>query len=144
MELRILFVCTGNTCRSPMAEALMNEIAKERGWHTESLSAGVFVSEEIPVSRLAKRALEEIGIRNFSHKSVPVTGKLLQEVDLVVAMTEDHKTFLMQKFSPKTTVIPMPRSIPDPYGKDAEAYLETALLIRQGLEDLIDAGWIYD
>ncbi|PZD97771.1 low molecular weight protein arginine phosphatase [Paenibacillus sambharensis] len=95
--IRILFVCTGNTCRSPMAEALLRERAKARGIEVEVRSAGVSTVDGLPVS---PHAAETLRARNITHagSSHAVTGQLIDWADLILAMTTSHKRNLIERF----------------------------------------------
>jgi protein-tyrosine-phosphatase len=95
--MRILFVCTGNTCRSPMAEKLFKKIAAEKGMKVEAKSAGLFASVGSSASKHAAHILKQKGITE-EHVSQMVTEDLLTWADLVVTMTESHKHTLIQQF----------------------------------------------
>ena len=88
---RILFVCTGNTCRSPMAEGLAREMIRARGWTgVEVSSAGVFASPGAPASEGALEAFSRAGMDLSRHRSRQVGPHLLDESDLVLTMTRSH------------------------------------------------------
>ncbi|WCK54359.1 low molecular weight protein arginine phosphatase [Aneurinibacillus sp. Ricciae_BoGa-3] len=95
--MRILFVCTGNTCRSPMAEKLLRKMAAERGMDIEVKSAGLFAS---PGSAASPQAVHVLGKRGIteSHQSQPATSELLDWADLILTMTESHRDSLLQKY----------------------------------------------
>lgn len=88
---RILFVCTGNTCRSPIAEVLAREMIRARGWSgVEVSSAGVFAQAGAPASEGAREAAARAGMDLSAHRSRQVDAQLLGECDLVLTMTRGH------------------------------------------------------
>jgi len=97
---KMLFVCSGNTCRSPMAAALMKKALKDRGiegWTVSS--AGLMAASGIPISENAKRALlEDHGLRVEDHLSKAVDLSMIAEHDYVIAMTLRHAQWLISRF----------------------------------------------
>ncbi|MGM8364772.1 low molecular weight protein arginine phosphatase [Virgibacillus sp. W0181] len=91
--MNILFICTGNTCRSPMAEALM----KSKMPGAAVRSAGIFAGENEPANPLAMKTLEKKRITS-NHLSQPVTQSLLEWADVVLVMTTQHKQVLIVNF----------------------------------------------
>ena len=90
----VLFVCTGNTCRSPMAEGIFNTVAKERGLSAQAESAGL-CSPDMPVSENAALAMKEIGIDISAHHSRPLTRNEVENADLILTMTRAHKLAIL-------------------------------------------------
>ncbi|MCX7714342.1 MAG: low molecular weight protein arginine phosphatase [Clostridia bacterium] len=130
--MNILFICTGNTCRSPMAEGLMRKIAQDYRLDISVESAGIFAQSGEPASRYAIEAMAEYGVDISAHKAKQVTEELLKKSDIVLTMTQSHKEML---FSIAESVYTLNEyanvdgDIPDPYGGSLEEYKETAARI---------------
>lgn len=100
--LHILFVCTGNTCRSPMAEGLLRKLAKERGIDLEVRSAGVSAITGTSISRHAAAILRDEGIMDLIESS-QLTGQSVGWADLILTLTGGHKRHLLQYFPDAVT-----------------------------------------
>ncbi|MCL2592296.1 MAG: low molecular weight protein arginine phosphatase [Defluviitaleaceae bacterium] len=94
----ILFVCTGNTCRSPMAEHIFNKKAKEKGINYEVKSCGVAAFGSSSASENAIKALNELGIDLSVHKSKMITQEDIACADVILTMTNSHKHHILQYF----------------------------------------------
>ncbi|MBO2531385.1 protein-tyrosine phosphatase [Planifilum fulgidum] len=90
----VLLVCTGNTCRSPMAEAILARLAGEEGLKVSVRSAGLFAMDGAEASENTRRVLGERGIR-FSHRARSIRPELIDWADLILTMTLDHKRRLI-------------------------------------------------
>lgn len=91
--MNILFVCTGNTCRSPMAEFVL----KSKSDTIKVESAGIYASFASPISDGTKQVLDEAEIK-FNHQSKLITKELIDWANLVLTMTHEHKQLLNQMF----------------------------------------------
>lgn len=91
--MNILFVCTGNTCRSPMAESLL----KKKYPLVNVQSAGIFAGEKESANRHTIESLKKKGI-DLNHQSQPVSPRLLNWADLVLVMTTQHKQSLILQY----------------------------------------------
>src|ERR1017187_3666369 len=106
----ILFVCTGNVCRSPMAEGIFRQAVQGRGEY-RALSAGLGAAEGQPPSAYAVQAVKELGIDISGERSHMLTAELVQQADYIFGMTHSHldtvamlypqaaeKSFLLREF----------------------------------------------
>jgi len=97
MYERILFVCTGNTCRSPMAEGLMRAFAQKEQLDCEVRSAGVLAWDGHPISPHSADILREKGIDERMTSS-QLTGETVEWADLILTMTSSHKETVIRRF----------------------------------------------
>ena len=135
---KILFVCAGDTCRSPMAEAAFRAELKRRkiAWYTVS-SAGVSARGGTPMNPDAKQALTEAGIPfSETFKSRRLDTKTVEEAFAVICMTEDLRAAIGR--DSVTTFFGLAgREIPDPYGQGIDAYRVTLRMIRECIPKII-------
>lgn len=135
---KILFVCTGNTCRSPMAELLMkNKIkrCKIRWWDVSS--CGINAEVGGAMSRNSEIALSERGISAENFKPRQLTQKLIEKSTIVICMTENQKTLLESCGNVHSVKEMCGYDIPDPYGCNLDAYRVTRDALSRACDVII-------
>ncbi len=143
MSKDILFVCTGNTCRSPMAMAIFNALSKEE----KASSAGISVAYPSSAAENAKEAVKKYGASLDEHLSKQITTDDLKEYSLIITMTNNHKEFL-RSYLDDEKIITLAEyagekcDISDPFGGNLTLYEDTAQriyeYIKKGLEKKSD------
>ncbi|AKJ65088.1 Sua5/YciO/YrdC/YwlC family protein [Kiritimatiella glycovorans] len=141
----ILFVCTGNTCRSPMAEHLFRERLGDRAeWSAQS--AGISAAEDMPATQNAVHVLREKGIDMSGHLSRRLTTALVRDSDLIVTMTAAQREEVCRLAPECASRVKLLTSfhvngggedVHDPIGGDEEAYRQVRDRIDSALSDLI-------
>jgi len=142
----ILFICTGNVCRSPMAEALFRRALHGRG-EVRVFSAGLGAVDGQPPTPHSVTAMKEIGIDISNQRSRALTADLVRQADYIFGMTHGHvdtiallyppaaeKTFLLREFD--ETLEPFEKDIADPIGSPHEIYTHCREQIKQGIASL--------
>ena len=144
--MNLLFVCTGNTCRSPMAEGIARAVGREQHVDVVTLSTGLFCVPGAKVSEESVVAVQELVGEDISeHSSRPLKIDFVKAADYVLAMTEDHKKILLRQFpfdSKKIMTLAEfggeHGDVVDPFGQTQEVYSKTAKqiveYIRKGIE----------
>lgn len=135
--MNILFVCTGNTCRSPMAAGLMNKVAVEKNLDVRIESAGLFANEGENASSEAIIAMHSFGVDLTGHHAQMINEELIEKSDLILTMTPAHKMVFEGVAGDKTYTLceyaGIDGDIDDPFGGDVDDYIKTAEEIQKAV-----------
>jgi protein-tyrosine phosphatase len=146
---RVLFVCTANICRSPMAEAIFNALAEDGDLPFRAESAGTAALEGRPMAPNAVAALEEVGIYPHDHRARQVSEVMIEESELVLAMSPQHAATLYRLYSypSRKKIYNLPqyaigasagKGVPDPYGHTMVAYRSSMRQLYEYLQHTVD------
>lgn len=141
LKFNLLFVCSGNSCRSPMAAGIIRTMLNDK--FVEIKSAGTAAMDGLPASENAQTVVKEFGGDLSNHKTKYLTKELMDEADLILVMEFKHyesvlelapeaaiKTFLLKEYKRRTKY----NEVSDPVGKNLEAYRNTALEMYPSLK----------
>ncbi len=136
---KILFVCTGNTCRSVMAEKIFNNVAKKKKLKFKAESAGIYANVGSGATENTIKALKKIGIRNIKHKSTQFCLDNLFSYDYCIALTKDIKNYIgkFENVFCFQDFILGAVDVADPYMKSEDEYVLTAKQIKEYVEEFI-------
>jgi protein-tyrosine-phosphatase len=154
--LTVLFVCSGNLCRSPIAEGLLrHKLPASMRQAVRVESAGTLGLKGRPATPLAVEAARELGADIAGHRSQAVAPELVERADLILALAAEHRDYLRERFPnqrPKVFLLKRyaargPRSrradssdsIADPIGGDLDTYRVCATLINAEIERILPA-----
>lgn len=144
---RILFVCTANICRSPMAGGIFDALAEDMRLECRSESAGVAALVGEPAAPHAVRAMDELGVDIRGHRARQVDEAMVRRADLVIAMTPRHRETLQRNFGAfrgKIQTLPeyltgdTTAGIADPYGYDYSVYRASAREMLRHVESVLE------
>ncbi len=141
---KVIFVCTENTCRSPIAEGIFRKVVAERGIQLEILSAGIFARAGQTASKEAVQVSLEKGIDISKHQAIALDHEIMASADLIITMTDkqkslvegicpdyEEKIYTLKEFNGKEI---KELNIKDPLGGDVLAYRNCANELECELE----------
>lgn len=133
---KVCFICTGNTCRSPMAAAVLNEYGAEFGFCASS--AGIIPQVGAPISKNAVFALESSGIKSTegndykNHRARAATEEYLSGFDKIVCVSQNHELLLKKNYpSLSGKITSFAGDISDPYGQAEHVYIKCLSEIKE-------------
>lgn len=148
---QVIIVCSGNTCRSPMAEGILKKALAERGAENVAIiSAGTLGLVDSPATPSAVEVARSFAVDISQHRSQSFTPELAQRSDLILALAEEHyqtaleyraENVFMLKTFPRRTKDLRGSSIRDPIGGDGQmyqrAFLEIDDALQQGVNEIM-------
>jgi protein-tyrosine-phosphatase len=150
LEFNLLIICTGNTCRSPMAEGILKAILKDRGIKNITVSsAGIGAMNGMPATPYAIEAAKNWGVDISSHRAREITRDMIEKADLILGMAPEHvdavvrknpkaaaKTFLIKAFPAPYS--PSQEKVQDPIGGTLNEYNQTYLELDEVLRKIVN------
>lgn len=128
--MRILFICTGNICRSPMAEV----IARNGGKFTKVSSAGIYAFEGLGMTPTAKKALKKRGFKiGKGFKSTQFSTQMLGNFDTIVCMKESHKEFILRYGEHENIHV---WDLDDPFMGSLDTYMNVCTQIEEKIKEV--------
>lgn len=133
--MKILFVCSGNTCRSPMAEGIARRILACSDVQVESAGTHAHIRDP-PSANAVKTIRDEFGVDISSHRSRNVKDVHIEDYDYIIPMNDVVEDDLRKGYPSLGDKLLLSWGIDDPYGGDLYTYEETAIRIQKHMNDL--------
>lgn len=139
---KVLFVCTGNSCRSVMAEGLFRQMVEDRADDFMVASAGISAIEGFPATEETIRAMDEEGIDVSRHQSQRLSIGLISEADKIYVMEHMHKDYILSLYPQAAEKVSLlsdqDQGIPDPIRMSPSVYKSTLEIIKQHVKRIVE------
>lgn len=120
-NFNVLIVCTGNTCRSPIAEGILKSLLSEKGLeHIHVMSAGMGALGGMPATPFAIEAAKHWNIDISGHRARQLTRQIIEWADLILAMSSEHVEYILKRVPEAGRKTYLIRAFPDAYGASQE------------------------
>ena len=148
--MKIMFICTGNICRSAMAEGMMRKLIKEKNIDAEVYSCGIYAETGNDPTYNAQEAASEYGADISNHRATNIRDSKIEEMDIILCATISHKqsvlylhpelegkVFTMKEYA-KLDKNGQDMDIKDPWGYDEFVYRKCASEIEECLKKIVE------
>lgn len=143
---KIMFICTGNICRSAMAEGIMKKKVEDQGIDVKVYSCGVYAEDGDGATYNACEAAKEYDVDITQHKATNIRNSNIQDMDIILCATKGHKRLVLQLypnlsnkvFTMKEFANGKEEDISDPWGYDMSTYTRCAEEIVQAIDKTIE------
>lgn len=143
--MKVIFVCTGNTCRSPMAEGFAKDLINKYHSDIEAISRGVMVRDGGRANENAVTAMDSFGLEIRDHEAKGLKQYDIDDETIILALTQNHVTYIKQNFLVEDDQIYTLKGfagpegdISDPFGMSQEIYNACAKEIKEAVKASIE------
>ena len=148
--MKIMFICTGNICRSAMAEGILKKIVKERNLDIEVYSCGIYAEDGDYATYNAIEAAKYYDVDISNHRATNIRNSQIEEMDIILCATNSHKNMVIAMYPNLVTKVYTMKEyaeidengkymdIKDPWGYDMNVYMNCIQEIKYCIENLVE------